>query len=552
MPKPKPNESQEDFVARCIPIVLNDETAQDQKQAVAICNSMWQDAEKQMIPHKRLLKLVQGRTEKHTEFNNGILTADCYVKRFLDEIGIQSCYRHMCRTSGVWASFNDVMEKAAGTLSYISPTMEVKKKGNDVLPSSIERPKNTLMVFRHVLTTSTKDRDGDILRTKGAKPDPKMLLLWQHVHTLPIGKMIAVAEHTADELQLYSCIIDMNELCHDAAMMVDNGMGRFSHGFRALDFLEIKEGGETPGGFDVKEFEIMEESLVSVPANPDAKTEEVLLSLVEGGKLTSPLMKDYGLAIRGRRPLSIPVELDVKLSINSQEVKSNAVESRNKEGSEEGTKAGSSEKAEADAGDVRGEKKSTEDAKVKAEEVENKESKAEQGSEKQVAGDPASDKAKADSEEQEMGEVKDSVCPECGYAGPGKDGKCPECGTKLIQKKDVTIKVGRTLSKANERKIRDVVEDLKEASRVDGLTRGCKALLVQATRSLETVIESLGSDNGTGKDARKLEVRQALAVVLASGGEKERKILASVFKAIEDGLRDDATIEQFSELLASS
>lgn len=46
MPDPKEGESRDDFVERCIPVVLKDGTAEDQKQAVAICNSMWEQSKK--------------------------------------------------------------------------------------------------------------------------------------------------------------------------------------------------------------------------------------------------------------------------------------------------------------------------------------------------------------------------------------------------------------------------------------------------------------------------------------------------------------------------
>jgi HK97 family phage major capsid protein len=46
MPEPKEGESRKEFVQRCIPIVMDDGTAEDSDQAVAICNSMWEDAEK--------------------------------------------------------------------------------------------------------------------------------------------------------------------------------------------------------------------------------------------------------------------------------------------------------------------------------------------------------------------------------------------------------------------------------------------------------------------------------------------------------------------------
>lgn len=42
MPEPSEGETREEFISRCIPIVLEDGTAEDNKQAVAICNSMWE------------------------------------------------------------------------------------------------------------------------------------------------------------------------------------------------------------------------------------------------------------------------------------------------------------------------------------------------------------------------------------------------------------------------------------------------------------------------------------------------------------------------------
>lgn len=41
MPTPNANETEKDFVARCIPVVLEEGTAKDNKQAAAICFSMF-------------------------------------------------------------------------------------------------------------------------------------------------------------------------------------------------------------------------------------------------------------------------------------------------------------------------------------------------------------------------------------------------------------------------------------------------------------------------------------------------------------------------------
>lgn len=262
--------------------------------------------------NRKLLAAVRSRGEKRTAFNYGILTADAYVRGLRDYIGSDACYRYAARGN---ISFQDILQKASQTLVYANPEMELEEiewrsDGNRANlrrldPEGPELPKNTLMVFRHVLTTPKKDRDGDILRTEGAEIDPKMLLLFNHVPTLPIGKMLAVVEHNEKRLVLTSVIIDMNELAHDSAVMIDNGMGRFSHGFRAKKFKELKGSDDEPPGFDVTHFEIMEESLVSVPSNTDAEVDEVLLSLVDRKKLTSPIMKAMGRHIRDRRDVAM-------------------------------------------------------------------------------------------------------------------------------------------------------------------------------------------------------------------------------------------------------
>jgi len=46
MPTPGENEEQSKFISRCIPIVLKEGTAKDNKQASAICYSIWRESKK--------------------------------------------------------------------------------------------------------------------------------------------------------------------------------------------------------------------------------------------------------------------------------------------------------------------------------------------------------------------------------------------------------------------------------------------------------------------------------------------------------------------------
>lgn len=385
MPLPTPNsgENRAEWIARC---VNNDNVQiefQNQDQRLAVCVSIWErEQERNMSVNEKLLEVIRERRKSQqakSPFGYGIVPADVYVRTLLERVGSDACYKYAATRQ---TSFDDVLRKAANTLTYSNQDMkleeiEYRKNGGKSIKQldDIELPKNTLMVFRHVLTTSKKDRDGDVLRTQGAEVDLKMLLLFQHAHTLPIGKMLAIDLQNRNKLVLISAIIDMNELSHDSAVMIDNGMGRFSHGFRAIEFDEIKEDeGEvtSPGGFDVKRFEIMEESLVSVPSNIDAETEEVLLSLVEGGKLTSPIMKECGAGIRSNRSLQLGIKYKEKIGDYDREIEtSNAADFETvfktiKE-TEDANQPGNTEKEGTGEGEPSGTPKETDEIQTKEE-----------------------------------------------------------------------------------------------------------------------------------------------------------------------------------------
>lgn len=224
---------------------------------------------------KTILEALQTRNSK-TEFGYGLSTAEPYVRRVVEAMGAGGC-----REQFAVADADEAVKHASGVLTYAVPEMEVTEKATSsngfqqLLPDGVEAPANTLMVIRHVLTSTKEDRDNDVLETKGASLDPKAPLLWQHMHTLPIGSVLGTVSHTDTELKVASALVDLNDLTSDAAKLVEANVLRFSHGFRALEFEERKENNERGGfpGFRVTKFEIMEASLVSVPSNTDAAIE---------------------------------------------------------------------------------------------------------------------------------------------------------------------------------------------------------------------------------------------------------------------------------------
>lgn len=43
MPTPTSNETHDEFIERCIPIVIDEGTAEDNEQAIAVCESIWEE-----------------------------------------------------------------------------------------------------------------------------------------------------------------------------------------------------------------------------------------------------------------------------------------------------------------------------------------------------------------------------------------------------------------------------------------------------------------------------------------------------------------------------
>ena len=246
--------------------------------------------------NEQLLNAIRERKGIGRRVWDGFLTADKFVATAAQCVGVGMCQKYFQVPAGGWAQ---LQKKAGDQLVYAGPQLALEGKlataSSEIkkILGKSDLPDHTLMAFTHVLTTSREDRDGDVLETKGAVVDAKMPLLWQHIHTLPIGKAIAIVEHTPDLLRMATVLLDINELTSDAAKLIEAMALRFSHGFRAMEFEERKDA----PGFRVINYEIMEESLVSVPSNVDAE-----LELFGKGKLKSEVFKAHAKHLRSLQP----------------------------------------------------------------------------------------------------------------------------------------------------------------------------------------------------------------------------------------------------------
>jgi hypothetical protein len=59
MPTPNENETQQEFINRCIPMVINEGTAQSPEQAFAICQSMFERNAKMVEILNKIVELLQ-------------------------------------------------------------------------------------------------------------------------------------------------------------------------------------------------------------------------------------------------------------------------------------------------------------------------------------------------------------------------------------------------------------------------------------------------------------------------------------------------------------
>jgi hypothetical protein len=178
------------------------------------------------------------------------------------------------------------------------------------------------MDFEAIITTKSKDRDGDVLESGGAEPDEKMPLLWQHMPMMPIGRMVEVTARNKQRVAGHFSIVD-SELGRDSAQLVEFGALRISHGFLPLEYEPLQkdgdgDGGRVMSGWHVLRFKILETSLVSIPSN-----EEAIITAWSRGKLHHPLVKSWAESMKRRLPASVrsgwqgpgrPIEIHLNIS----------------------------------------------------------------------------------------------------------------------------------------------------------------------------------------------------------------------------------------------
>lgn len=133
-----------------------------------------------------------------------------------------------------------------------------------------------LRVIEGVASTPTTDRMGDVVEPKGAKFNLPLPLLWQHRSDQPVGT-VEFAQATENGIPFRARLAKVQEdgelktLVDKAWQSVKYGLVRgVSIGFQALEHAFMKE-----GGIHFTEWEWLELSLVTIPANAEATIQSI-------------------------------------------------------------------------------------------------------------------------------------------------------------------------------------------------------------------------------------------------------------------------------------
>jgi hypothetical protein len=143
--------------------------------------------------------------------------------------------------------------------------------------------------FSGIATTPTTDRVGDTILPMGVRFANPLALLHQHWHDRPIGS--AVFGQPTGKGIAFDAEIPVIEEPPSLKERVDVAWGELKHKlirFVSIGFRPLKHAYKDDGGIEYQEIEVIELSIVTIPALPDA----VITSISKSMSASAPLSRD--------------------------------------------------------------------------------------------------------------------------------------------------------------------------------------------------------------------------------------------------------------------
>lgn len=224
------------------------------------------------MDYSTILTSLTGRNRRW-----GIRRASEYVKGFAGCLGDGFCPTSLMNVPA--DQWQRCLKEAESALTYSNPRMLVKELSESDIPDG------GVMTFDCILTSTHRDRDGDILEAAGVVIDQKMPLLWQHMPIQPIGKFVRELTRNKRLVSIRCAIADI-PLGRDTAALVKFGALRISHGFEPEEFEPLEDDKGEQIGWHIKKLTCMEVSTVSIPSNVTA---EILTSVAKSKSFAQEL-----------------------------------------------------------------------------------------------------------------------------------------------------------------------------------------------------------------------------------------------------------------------
>ena len=262
LPKPHKGESQSDFMSRCVPEAIGSgDDKRPQDQAVAMCLNAWRDAHpgaapapKEIAEWRDKLKKILARAEFDAPEADDDEAYDDFMDRCMDRAPDDMDddeAQQMCQTS--W---------------------EDSHGDGDIGDKRFKTHAEPVHGMEFVLSDETPDRIGDVITAAGwdlenFKKNP--IALFNHRSDAPIGKWAGLrVDKGALRGKLQLAPQGTSARIDEIRALVDADILRaVSVGFRSLASEPRKIDGRYVGEIFTKQ-ELLETSLVSVPANPNA------------------------------------------------------------------------------------------------------------------------------------------------------------------------------------------------------------------------------------------------------------------------------------------
>jgi HK97 family phage major capsid protein/HK97 family phage prohead protease len=314
--KPRKGEEKPAFMQRCMDELGQSDTERPQDQKVAICLNAWREAHGGNPPPKEFLldpewvewfEQFQAKKDKPNGEYGDVAYADPgyqedkkprYPIDTEEHIRAAWSYINQERNAGQYSADELAHIKArivAAWKDKIDPAGPpgagktfVANRAYSVL--NIKRFDDDQRVIEGIASTPNTDRQGDIVESMGAKFALPFPLLWHHKSDSPVGE-VEWAQPNESGIPFRARIAKIEEpgevktLCDKAWHAVKARLVKaVSIGFRSLKHEMLKQ-----GRMRIKEYEILELSLVTIPANSEAtihairSLDETLLSHSDGG-----------------------------------------------------------------------------------------------------------------------------------------------------------------------------------------------------------------------------------------------------------------------------